>query len=104
MARNSEIFAQLDPAVVKKLEEKQIRYTRYLIDERHKPYASWQQSFMTDDRKVRLELYSHCTGKLLRRRENHTLSDFCSHIRTMISGRFLRRSDLDSGVLHFGVG
>ena len=54
MARNSEIFAQLDPAVVKKLEEKQIRYTRYLIDEKHKPYASWQQSFMTDDRKVRL--------------------------------------------------
>ena len=62
LARNSEIFAQLDPTVVKKLEEKQIRYTRYLIDEKHKPYASWQQSFMTDDRKVRLELYSHSTG------------------------------------------
>lgn len=51
LARNSEIFAQLDPAVVKKLEEKQIRYTRYLPDEKHEPYASWQQSFMTNDPK-----------------------------------------------------
>ena len=52
LVRNSEVFAQLDPAIVKKLEEKQIRYTRYLPDEKHKPYASWQQSFMTDDPKV----------------------------------------------------
>ena len=53
MARNGEIFSQLDPAVVKKLEERQIRYTRYLPHEKHNPYASWQQSFMTRDPKVR---------------------------------------------------
>ncbi|KAL9980779.1 hypothetical protein ACROYT_G009417 [Oculina patagonica] len=51
LVRNSEVFAQLDPEVVKKLEERQIRYTRYLPDEKNKPYASWQQSFMTNDRK-----------------------------------------------------
>lgn len=50
MARNSEIFSQLDPSVVEKLKEKKIRYTRYLPHEKHKPYASWQQSFMTNDR------------------------------------------------------
>lgn len=52
MARNSEIFSQLDPSVVEKLKEKKIRYTRYLPHEKHKPYASWQQSFMTNDREV----------------------------------------------------
>lgn len=52
LVRNSEVFAQLDPEVVKKLEERQIRYTRYLPDEKNKPYASWQQSFMTKDPKV----------------------------------------------------
>lgn len=51
LVRNSDIFAQLDRAVVNKLEEKRIRYTRYLQDEKHKPYASWQQSFMTNDLK-----------------------------------------------------
>ena len=52
MARNSEIYSQLDPSVVEKLKEKKIRYTRYLPHEKHKPYASWQQSFMTNDREV----------------------------------------------------
>lgn len=52
LVRNCEVFAQLDPEVLKKLEERKIRYTRYLPDEKHKPYASWQQSFMTKDPKV----------------------------------------------------
>lgn len=51
LVRNRDVFAQLDSEVLKKLEEREIRYTRYLPDEKHKPYASWQQSFMTKDRK-----------------------------------------------------
>ena len=52
LARNSEIFSELDPAIVRRLEERNIRYIRYLEDESEQPYASWQQSFMTHDRKV----------------------------------------------------
>ena len=63
LVRNSEVFAQLDSAIVKKLEEKQIRYTRYLPDEKHKPYASWQQSFMTRDPKV----WQHVLDEWVRR-------------------------------------
>lgn len=51
LVRNCDVFAQLDPKILKKLEEREIRYTRYLPDEKHKPYASWQQSFMTKDPK-----------------------------------------------------
>lgn len=51
LVRNREVFAQLNPDVLKILEERKIRYTRYLPDEKHKPYASWQQSFMTKDPK-----------------------------------------------------
>ncbi len=54
IARNSEVFAKLDPKVVQKLEEKKVRYSRYLPSTgiAHAQYVTWQSSFYTEDPKV----------------------------------------------------
>ncbi|EDO41184.1 predicted protein [Nematostella vectensis] len=49
LARNSEVFSKLDMRIIAKLQQRQIRYHRYLTDESAGLYASWQQSFQTDD-------------------------------------------------------
>ena len=59
ITRNSEVFAKLDPKVVQKLEEKQVRYSRYLpSSSKDTQYVSWQSSFYTDDTKVNLKAYT----------------------------------------------
>lgn len=54
LVKNSELIARLNPEVVRKLEEKQIRYVRYLPNEAPGVHLSWQRSFVTNDRKVSL--------------------------------------------------
>ncbi|KAL9980627.1 hypothetical protein ACROYT_G009236 [Oculina patagonica] len=52
LVKNSELVSRLDPEVVRKLEEKQVRYMRYFPNEGPGVYLSWQHSYATDDRKV----------------------------------------------------
>jgi hypothetical protein len=52
ITRNSEVLARLDPKVVQKFEEKQVRYIRTLPSEANKDYLTWQNTFKTDNRKV----------------------------------------------------
>ncbi|XP_020915920.1 uncharacterized protein LOC110253358 [Exaiptasia diaphana] len=52
ISKNSNILASLDPEVVEIIKKRKIRYLRYVPDASEKQYASWQQSFMTDDKKV----------------------------------------------------
>ena len=54
LVKNSELIARLNPEVVRKLEEKQIRYVRYLPNEAPGVHLSWQRSYATNDRKVSL--------------------------------------------------
>ena len=53
LLRNSELLSKLDPEVVQKFEEKQVRYVRYFPDKNNKKFLNWQQVYQTDDRKVR---------------------------------------------------
>ena len=52
--QNSDLIARLNLEVVRKLEEKQIRYVRYLPNEAPGVHLSWQRSFVTNDREVSL--------------------------------------------------
>ncbi|XP_020915926.2 uncharacterized protein LOC110253366 [Exaiptasia diaphana] len=52
ISKNSEIFKSLDPDVVDIIKKRKIRYLRYLPDSKDNPYMSWQQSFVTEDKKV----------------------------------------------------
>jgi len=54
LVKNSELISRLNPEVVRKLEEKQIRYVRYLPNEAPGVHLSWQRSYVTNDRKVSL--------------------------------------------------
>ncbi|KXJ21901.1 Clavaminate synthase-like protein [Exaiptasia diaphana] len=52
ISKNSEIFKSLDPDVVDIIKKRKIRYLRYLPDSKDNPYMSWQQSFVTEDKKL----------------------------------------------------
>ena len=52
LVRNSELLANLDPDVVRKFDEKQVRYVRYLPDKSNEEYLNWQQVYQTDNREV----------------------------------------------------
>ena len=52
LAISSEIVSKLDPKVVRKFEEKGVRYARYLPDKSRSEYMTWQQQLYTDDRQV----------------------------------------------------
>ncbi|KAL9972742.1 hypothetical protein ACROYT_G019107 [Oculina patagonica] len=52
LVKNSELLSKLDPEVVRKFEEKQVRYVRYVPDKSNDKYRSWQHQFDTDDRQV----------------------------------------------------
>ena len=52
LLKNSEILSKLNPEVVRKFEEKQVRYFRYMPDKSNDQYLSWQHAYNTDDRKV----------------------------------------------------
>ncbi|KAJ7374079.1 hypothetical protein OS493_009410 [Desmophyllum pertusum] len=51
LLKNKELLSNMDPEVVRKFEEKQVRYVRYLPDKSHGKYLNWQQVFRTDNRK-----------------------------------------------------
>lgn len=52
LLRNSELLSKLDPEVVRKFEEKQVRYVRYFPDKNSQEYLNWQQVYQTDDRRA----------------------------------------------------
>ena len=53
LLRNSELLSKLDPEVVCKFEEKQVRYIRYFPHKKNQEYLNWQHVYQTDDRRVR---------------------------------------------------
>ena len=52
LAKSSDILSKLDPEVVRKFEEKGVKYARYLPDKSHGNYMTWQQQYYTDNREV----------------------------------------------------
>jgi len=52
LVKNSELLSKLDPEIVRKFEESQVRYFRYMPDKSNKKYLSWQHVYNTDDREV----------------------------------------------------
>jgi len=52
LAKNSDILSKIDPDVVRKFEEKELQYVRYLPDKSHREYLNWQHVFRTENRKV----------------------------------------------------
>ncbi|KAJ7326144.1 hypothetical protein OS493_027996 [Desmophyllum pertusum] len=51
LVKNSELLSKLDPDVVRKFEEKQVRYVRYLPDKSRGEYQNWQHVFATTNKK-----------------------------------------------------
>ena len=56
MVINKELLSKMDPKVVRKFEEKQLRYVRYMPDKSRGEYMNWQHVFTTENREV---LYTH---------------------------------------------
>ena len=86
--------------IAKKIEELDQRFGK-VDDEEEKVQAALElRSLKTrDDKTGNLRLCSHYSGKLLRRHENHTGYDVCSHITAVISvlfcnGAKLRRAEI----------
>lgn len=52
MAKNSDLLSRIDPEVIRKFEEKELQYVRYLPDKSHREYLNWQYVFRTENRKV----------------------------------------------------
>ncbi|XP_078371369.1 dapdiamide synthesis protein DdaC-like [Oculina patagonica] len=52
LVKNSELLSKLDPEIVRRFEEKQVRYARYVPDKSNDKYMNWQHVFETDDREV----------------------------------------------------
>ena len=55
LAENSELLSKLDPDVLQKFEEKQIRYVRYLPYKspgEHFKWMTWQETFTTENKEV----------------------------------------------------
>lgn len=56
LAKNSELLSSLNPDIVRKFEEKLVRYVRYLPDKSNGEYMTWQYVHQTEDRQVVEEL------------------------------------------------
>ena len=52
LVKNSDLLSSLDPDIVRRFEEKQLRYVCYLPDKSNAEYMNWQHSFYTDNREV----------------------------------------------------
>lgn len=52
LVKNKELLSKLDPAVVRKFEEKKLRYVRYLPDKSRGEYMNWQHVFFTENKEV----------------------------------------------------
>ena len=48
LVKNSELLSALDPDIVQRFEEKQVRYARYLPDKSNGEYMNWQHVYQTD--------------------------------------------------------
>jgi len=60
LVKNSELLSKLDPKIVQKFEEKQLRYVRYLPDKalkEHLNWMTWQQTFRTNNKEVLFCIY-----------------------------------------------
>ena len=52
LVKNGELLSKLDPKIVQKFEEKQLRYVLYLPDKaikEHLKKMNWQQTFRTEN-------------------------------------------------------
>ena len=58
LVKNSELLSTLDPDIVRRFEEKQVRYVRYFPDKSNGEYLSWQHVYETNNREVGLEALS----------------------------------------------
>ena len=58
LVKNSDLLSKLDAEVVRKFEEKQVRYFRYMPDKSNDQYLSWQHVYNTEDREVSSCLFS----------------------------------------------
>ena len=63
MVKNSELLSKLDPEVVRRFEERHVRYVRYLPDKSNKKYMNWQHVYNTDDREVSMHIFSRPSPK-----------------------------------------
>ena len=52
LMKNSELQSRLDPDIVRKFAEKNIRYERFMPHKPHINYTTWQNGFMAENRKV----------------------------------------------------
>ena len=52
LVKNSDLLSSLDPDIVRRFEEKQLRYVCYLPDKSNAEYMNWQHIFDTDNREV----------------------------------------------------
>ena len=52
LVKNKELLSKLDSAVVRKFEEKKLRYVRYLPDKSRGEYMNWQHVFFTENKEV----------------------------------------------------
>lgn len=52
LVKNKELLSKLDTAVVRKFEEKKLRYVRYLPDKSRGDYLNWQHAFFTENKEV----------------------------------------------------
>lgn len=52
LVKNSDLLSSLDPDIVRRFEEKQLRYVCYLPDKSNAKYMNWQHVFDTDNREV----------------------------------------------------
>lgn len=52
LVKNKELLSKLDPAVIRKFEEKKLRYVRYLPDKSRGDYMNWQHVFFTENKEV----------------------------------------------------
>ena len=58
LVKNSDLLSKLDAEVVRKFEEKQVRYFRYMPDKSNDQYLSWQHVYNTEDREISSCLFS----------------------------------------------
>ena len=57
MLKGSEVLSRLDPDVLQKLEDKQIRYEQYMPESTSRDdYITWREAFMTENRQVEYAL------------------------------------------------
>ena len=54
LVKNRELLSKLDPVVVRKFEEKKVRYVRYIPDKSHGGEINWQSVFSTENKEVRI--------------------------------------------------